>query len=120
MNSKLEQEQQQHHKHLSGKRAADLPMMPVRIDHSPHAPAVSFVYRMDLRRTGLHRSREDSIRISDRQDHSNRAATKRLRAEVSMLWRFVTRPKFRALHGKSCHHAALGSIQAKDLSGPEG
>src|SRR2546423_2674646 len=89
--------------------------MPERIDHATQSPAVFLSHREDLFRASFPRPKENSIRIFHSQDYSNRAAAERLRTEVAMLRRLITQPKFRAVHGKPCHHASVGPFEAKDL-----
>src|ERR1017187_10289307 len=93
--------------------------MPERIHYTPQSPAVFFPYWKDLGCTSREGLSEDSIRIRDSQDHSNRAAAERLGAEVAMLWRLATHPELRAVHGKSCHDVSVGRLQTKDFIGSE-
>jgi hypothetical protein len=54
---------------LAAQLTADLPVMPERIDHASHTPAVLLAYRVDLFCTSPHRLRQDGIRIGDDQKH---------------------------------------------------
>src|SRR6266849_4712571 len=97
---------------LGGKGTTNLPMMPKWISQTPQSPAVFLAYRENLGCTSFQRPCEDSIRIRDGQDHSYRAATERLGAEVAMLRRLVAQPKLRAINGALCHHSSTGLFPA--------
>src|SRR5437773_8573906 len=101
------------------KLTTNLPVMSERIHHASQSPAMFLAYWKNFFRPCRPRLTENSVRICHRQNYSNRAATERLGTEVAMLRRLITQPKLRAIHGKPCHHASVGPIEAKDLSRSE-
>jgi hypothetical protein len=84
---------------------ANLPVEAKGINQATQPPTMLLAHREYLRCTSRQRPRENFIRVRDRQDHSDRAATKRLRFWFIRL--SVTYPKLCAVHGKPRNHSCL-------------
>lgn len=100
--------------------ASDLPMVAEGIDDAAYAPTVLLRHRGDLRGACLQRALEEGIGIGHGEDHADGAATERFRAEIFVLRRLVTEPKFRAVYGESGYHAAAGVFETEGFAGSEG
>src|SRR5881628_1948413 len=100
-------------------RAADLPVVAERIDHTTDPPPVRFFHRDNLPGTCRNRPRDHRIRILHCQDHPDRAATQRFRAEVVVGGGLVSEPKLRTSNRQPRHDAAAGIFHPIDLGRPE-
>src|SRR5580658_912108 len=69
------------------KRAADLPVMSVRVHHAAQAPAMFLGDWIDLRRAGGQGAGENSIGIGHGQNDAHRTAAESVRTEVEIFGR---------------------------------
>src|SRR6185503_18623210 len=99
---------------------SNLPVVTEWILNAPDAPTVVLIAHgpnhRGPRRDG---SLERRVRIFDNQNHPDRTAPERLRAEVEMLGRLVGDPELGAVHGQSSHKLTFVVLDAEQLLGAE-
>src|SRR5262249_7535112 len=102
-----------------GQRLAYFPVVAEWIDDSAQSPAVLVadgMYDSGARSDG---ALEGGIGIVNDHHHPNSAAAKRLRAEIQMLWRFVSDPELGTFHGQPGDDFSTFAIDTEDFQGSE-
>src|SRR5262249_60440659 len=86
----------------------------------PNAPPVMLIRdRPNHTRSSSDGPFEDSVRILDGQHHPYRTTSERLRTEVEMLGRLVSKPELGAVHRHPGNHLSLFVFDSKQLLGSE-
>lgn len=91
--------------------------MAVRVHDATEAPSILVGNRPHGLRPGFYRTRESSVGIIDRQNHTDSSAIQRLRAEVRIFWRFVRNPEIGVIHTEVGDDGSIRRIHAKQHAG---
>src|SRR5580658_5160190 len=89
--------------------------MSVRINDTPHAPAMPFTDGVDLRRAGLQRALKNCIGIGYGKNEPNGGAAQQFGTVILVFGRLVADPELGSVHRESGHDAATWVLQAIGL-----
>src|SRR4029453_11142723 len=95
-------------------------MVTKRIDHSSNTPPVFLHHVPDDFGAGCHRAVESRVWIIDNHYHPAGTSTKRLRAKVAVLRRFVAKPELGSTDSQPSNLFPALAVYAKQLFGSKG